>query len=56
MSYREEAPTIVMCQGPPRCDKQGDEAVAQAEAGCLWCERHTLQEDGSWAIQKPVEA
>jgi hypothetical protein len=52
----EDPPQIVVCQGPPCCDKEGDEAVAQAEAGCIWCERHTLQSNGDWHVQKPGSA
>jgi hypothetical protein len=52
----DDAPQVIVCQGPPRCDKECDDAVAAAQTGCVWCERHTLKEDGSWAIQKPAEA
>lgn len=52
----DDLPLIVVCQGPPCCDKEGDEAVEAAKAGCVWCERHTLLPDGSWHIQKPSAA
>lgn len=30
----DEDPQIIVCQGPPRCDLMGDDAVAAIEAGC----------------------
>ena len=52
----DEAPQIVICQGPPCCDLEDDEAVAAQEAGCPWCERHTLLPCGKWVIDKPARA
>ncbi|MEP0323293.1 MULTISPECIES: hypothetical protein [Hyphomicrobiales] len=33
---------ITVCQGPPRCDLEGDEAIAAIEAGCPWCMKITV--------------
>lgn len=52
----DEAAVIVMCQGPPRCDLTGDLAEAAMMAGCIWCERHEMEADGTLRITKPVEA
>lgn len=38
---------VVVCQGPPLCDREGDEAVRAQMAGCPWCERITLFDDGT---------
>lgn len=32
-------PMVICCQGPPRCDLEGDEAIDAAVAGCPWCKR-----------------
>lgn len=52
----DEPPQIIVCQGPPRCDRQGDEAEQAAKAGCVWCERHTLLPSGEWLVEKPARA
>ena len=52
----DDLPQVTVCQGPPCCEKQGDDAVAEMKAGCVWCERHTLQLDGSWHVHKPGAA
>lgn len=49
-------PIIWCCQGPPRCDLQGDEALAAIEAGCPWCKRIVLHTDGSETIVEPSNA
>jgi hypothetical protein len=33
------AVTVIVCQGPPRSWRQGDDAVAAQKAGCVWCRR-----------------
>ena len=34
-----EPTTIWVCQGPPRCALEDEDAVAAQEAGCIWCRR-----------------
>lgn len=47
---------ITVCQGPPRCDLMGDEAVAAQLAGCPWCKRIYLSESGSERVEEPGNA
>lgn len=49
-------PVVIVCQGPPRCPLEGDEAVAAQEAGCIWCKRITIHADGTETTTEPVEA
>ena len=49
-------PQIIVCQGPPRCSLEGDDAVAAAEAGCPWCRRITLHDDGTETVEEPGNA
>ena len=51
----EERSEIVVCQGLPRCDLEGDEAVEAQQNGCMWCKRIVLHEDGSETVTQPVE-
>lgn len=37
MTEDDDVARIFVCQGPPRCDLHGDEAVAAQEAGCPFC-------------------
>lgn len=46
-------PRVVVCQGPPICPLEGDEAVRAAADGCLWCKRITFHPDGSETIDEP---
>lgn len=48
--------TVVVCQGPPRCELEGDEAVAAQEAGCVWCEHIEVFADGEDVITEPASA
>ena len=48
--------SVVACQGPPRCTLEGDEAIAAAIAGCVWCRRVTVHDDGTETVTEPVEA
>lgn len=48
--------TIIVCQGPPRCPFQGDDAVAAQMAGCLWCQRIVIDEDGGERVEQPGTA
>ena len=47
---------VICCQGPPRCDLQDEEAVAAQEAGCPWCKRILINEDGDEIVTAPSEA
>lgn len=49
----EEDTQIIVCQGPPRCALEGDEAVSAQEAGCVWCTRIRVFADGSEAVSTP---
>lgn len=44
---------IVICQGPPKCDLEGDAAYEAQVAGCLWCQRITIDDDGSETVTEP---
>lgn len=48
-----EGACIFICQGPPWCGLDGDEAVAAQENGCAKCERILIDEDGREWISKP---
>lgn len=47
---------IVVCQGPPRCGLDGDAAVDAQRAGCIWCKRITVHDDGTETAQEPGNA
>ena len=47
MSAIDYPATIWVCQGPPRCDLEGDAAISAQQAGCIWCQRLVVEEDGS---------
>lgn len=47
MALSDIAGVVTVCQGPPVCMLEGDEAVAAQKGGCPWCERITVFEDGS---------
>lgn len=38
---------VIVCAGPPLCMLQGDEAVANQQAGCPLCRRIVIGTDGS---------
>lgn len=44
---------IVICQGPPRCSLDGDEAYEAQKAGCVWCKRITIDDDGNESSEEP---
>ena len=48
-------PQVIVCQGPPRCPLEGDEAVAAQLAGCIWCARITVHADGSETHSGPYD-
>lgn len=47
---------VIACQGPPRCDLEGDAAVEAQRADCVWCSRITLHGDGSETLVEPATA
>lgn len=51
-----EPATIWVCQGPPRCALEGDEAVAAQQAGCIWCKQVLVFEDGEELVIEPKSA
>ena len=48
--------TIWVCQGPPLCQLENDEAVAAQLAGCVWCRRIVIDQDGTERISEPGHA
>jgi hypothetical protein len=52
----ENDPQVVVCQGPPVCDLQGDEAEAAMKEGCPWCKVIVLHEDGTETVREPCRA
>lgn len=50
----EEA-VVVVCQGPPRCDLIGSEAMTAQRAGCVWCKRIHIDATGE-TTQEPGHA
>lgn len=52
----ETAPRVIVCQGPPVCDLQGDDAVRAQEAGCVWCQVITVHQDGTETVREPSRA
>ncbi len=38
--------TIHVCAGPPQCALEGDAAVEAQKAGCVWCKRIIIDNDG----------
>lgn len=44
---------IVICQGPPRCALEGDEAYEAQVSGCPWCQRLLIDEDGNERMTEP---
>lgn len=48
-----ELSTLWVCQGPPRCDLQGDDAVNAQENGCVYCKRIVVADDGTETIIEP---
>jgi hypothetical protein len=49
----EDDPIVIVCQGPPRCALEGDEAIAAQETGCRWCRRIIVHADGSETDVEP---
>lgn len=51
MSDTDEPVVMTICQGPPRCMLEKDDAVRAIKDGCVWCDRCYINSDGSetWA-------
>ena len=45
---------LIICQGPPRCDLDGDEAIKAQQAGCVWCRRTVIHPDGAEFTTEPT--
>tara|TARA_R110000803_G_C11779115_1_gene296376 strand:+ start:293 stop:511 length:219 start_codon:yes stop_codon:yes gene_type:complete len=48
--------TIWVCQGPPRCLLEMDDAVAAQEEGCQFCKRILVDENGMERTIEPGNA
>jgi hypothetical protein len=48
----DEDAQVIVCAGPPCCDLDGDEAVAQQVRGCIWCSYITVHPDGTQTCLK----
>ncbi len=51
----EGDPMVIVCQGPPVCALEGDEAMAAQQAGCVWCRRIICHADGSETVTEPTK-
>lgn len=52
----EDGAELWICQGYPRCDLHGDDAVRAQENNCVWCTVKVMRE-GDWVMKsEPVEA
>lgn len=49
-------PTVVLCHGPPVCDLTGEAAFDAQMAGCPWCKRVIVHEDGTETVVEPARA
>lgn len=56
MTEEAEDPLVIVCQGPPRCLLEGNDAVKAQEAGCVWCKRIIVHRDGTETVQEPGTA
>jgi hypothetical protein len=45
---------VFVCQGPPRCMLEDDEAMDAQIAGCIWCRVTTIHDDGTETVTEPV--
>ena len=48
-------PQVIVCQGSPACLLEGDDAIAAAQAGCVWCRRITIHADGTETVTGPSD-
>ena len=44
--------TVWVCQGKPRCDLEGDDAIRAQEQGCHFCKRILIDADG---VEQTIE-
>jgi uncharacterized Zn-finger protein len=54
MATGEES-VVHICQGPPRCELMGDEAIKAQSDGCPFCDRVFVYADGTCSIKKVSE-
>lgn len=47
---------IIVCAGPPACALSGDAAVEAQKAGCIWCSRIIVHDDGTETVTGPGHA
>lgn len=43
----DDTTCITVCQGPPRCELVGDDAVQAQRQGCVWCDRTYIDPAGN---------
>lgn len=53
MSTDEEAARVFVCAGPPHCQLEGDEAVAEQQKGCALCTIYVFRPGEPEEIIKP---
>jgi hypothetical protein len=46
----------VICQGPPRCNLVGQDAIDAQIDGCVWCQRYLCDRMGRETFIEPGEA
>lgn len=49
-------PTVMVCQGAPRCNLEGDQAFQAQLNGCVWCKLIICHASGNETIIEPGEA
>jgi len=53
----DDGPTmVIVCAGPPACQLEGDDAYAAQIAGCVWCRRIAVHDDGTETETGPGHA
>jgi len=51
----DDVPRLVICQGPPWCALESDDALAAQERGCLICKIEQIADDGvTWVVVRDV--
>lgn len=48
--------TLMICQGLPRCELAGEDAIAAQKAGCPFCKRILFDEDDNEETIEPGNA
>jgi hypothetical protein len=56
MRSDDDIAIIHVCAGPPACALEGDDAVAAQIAGCMWCRRIRIADDGTESEEGPGHA